>query len=420
MTEKRVPYDFVRFLPDFPGDSLSKLCGTFDHLDLRTKITRGAGGGLLHAININQKITDQLLLLIEETKGLKAATSDPKEKTKHQYRLKSFYEAVKVISTCDFPITSGSEAKKLHGIGKGIADRIDEILRSGKLSELVTSPSTPRGTAMLKLMEITGVGEARARIFVDEYGIRSIEDLRDAVEEGILGVRPNQLTKHIMVGLEFYEDLKLRIPWGEVHLVAEYLDGILYSLDKEIIWQICGSYRRARPTCGDIDIIITHPALKTENDVKRSTLLGDVVDLLTESGFLLGHLTERGATKYMGVCKSLSSAGEDDVAGASAGGAAGGGGVAGGGGSHVLGRRIDIRLVSQESFPTAVLYFTGSDQFNKLMRFVANERGFTLNEYGLYRFINGVKAETAVRLASERDVFKALNLEFIDPQSRDF
>jgi DNA polymerase/3'-5' exonuclease PolX len=107
---------------------------------------------------------------------------------------------------------------------------------------------------------------------------------------------------------------------------------------------------------------------------------------------LVGHLTIDGTTKYMGVCKLRPNA---------------------------TGRRIDIRIVTSSSLGAALLYFTGSDKFNKIMRYFANQRGFTLNEYGLYEYINGVKGEL-VPAETEEDIFSILNTVYLTPEQREF
>src|SRR5207302_182373 len=112
---------------------------------------------------------------------------------------------------------------------------------------------------------------------------------------------------------------------------------------------------------------------------------------LTKLGFLVASLTSQGNTKYMGVCKH-------PVA--------------------QIGRRIDIRFVTFDSYAPAILYFTGSKDLNKIMRSIALDKGYTLNEYGLYRFVNGQKGEKVVA-QSEREIFHVLGIAYLDPVDRD-
>ena len=76
-------------------------------------------------------------------------------------------------------------------------------------------------------------------------------------------------------------------------------------------------------------------------------------------------------------------------------------------------RRIDIRYVAYDSFYSAILYFTGSKDFNKKMRQLAVNMGYTLNEYGLYDETN-----KQILIHSEKNIFDALSMEYITPDKR--
>ena len=131
-------------------------------------------------------------------------------------------------------------------------------------------------------------------------------------------------------------------------------------MNKELKYMICGSYRRGQSNSGDIDVLVTHPKLKEEQDIKENAkyILIEIVMKLTKVRFLVDHLTVGGETKYMGMCKIPQS----DYA-----------------------RRIDIRFVPFNSFSAATLYFTGSKNLNQIMRELAIKKGYKLNEYGLYK-----------------------------------
>jgi DNA polymerase/3'-5' exonuclease PolX len=128
-------------------------------------------------------------------------------------------------------------------------------------------------------------------------------------------------------------------------------------------------------------------------------VLPKLVELMEREGLLVGHLTSHGNTKYMGVCRADANAGSNV--------------------NENPGRRIDIRFVPYDSMGAAILYFTGSGTFNKLMRFRANQRGYTLNEYGLFHYNNGIKGEQ-VPTPTEQDVFSILRFLYLEPELRDF
>ena len=352
----------------------------FPLLDLRTC------AGLGKTIDKNENILAMLDSLIAYYTAQRAAASG-ESKMRQQQRVTSFIKARDAVRDCDFPITSGKVAQTLKGIGKGIADRIDEYLQHGCLKEL-QSDITPESRLVAQLCTVTGIGEVKAKSLIREQGVTSLEDLLTRYRAGSVRVAKGVLTNHIAVGLEFYHDLQERFPWSEADALASMAREILHSSYPHLVLNFCGSYRRKKATCGDLDVIVHDP----ESMGGASPLRG-IVELLTARGFLVGNLTENGDTLYMGVCRLP-------------------------GGGH--GRRIDIRFVPACSVGAAMLYFTGSGKFNKVMRHMANQRGYTLNEYGLYTYIGGVKGESPIPAASERDIFSLLGFLYLEPGEREF
>lgn len=333
----------------------------------------------------NQGIIDMLSRLIIVTTNLKAAAKDKVSKANQARRLASFIKARDAISSYPTKIISGSHAKRnIDGVGQGIAERIDEFLITGTLKELVENED-PYTRAVKELCGITGIGEVKAQQLITEYGITSVQQLREAYQQGRITVSKGQLNHHIAVGLEYYDDLKQRMPWSEADAIANIISDNITAMDPELVVNVCGSYRRHSPTCGDIDVLVSHPRDKPD-------MLKHVVSVLEEIGLLVGHLTHDGKTKYMGVCKLR---------------------------PNSVGRRIDIRYINYGSLGAALLYFTGSGKFNKIMRFRANERGYTLNEYGLYHYVNGVKG-AQIDTPDERNIFKILGFKYLDPTEREF
>lgn len=106
-----------------------------------------------------------------------------------------------------------------------------------------------------------------------------------------------------------------------------------------------------------MDVLLTHPSFTSES-AKQPKLLHRVVEQLQKVHFITDTLS-KGETKFMGVCQLPSKNNEKEY-------------------PH---RRIDIRLIPKDQYYCGVLYFTGSDIFNKNMRAHALEKGFTINEY---------------------------------------
>jgi DNA polymerase/3'-5' exonuclease PolX len=353
--------------------------------------------------DLNSGILTMLNSLIDVTVALKAV-AEPKDRTALSHRITSFMKGRDAIRGYQSEINSGTQARQnIPGVGEGIAKRIDEYLKTGTLQEIEKAIS-PEAKIIMELTTVTGIGDVKARQLMDTFKVTSVQDLIDKYTLGQIKVATNQLTHHIVVGLTYYNDLKLRMSWDEADKISTMVKRLVQGYNKDLLVTVCGSYRRKKQTCGDIDVLITHPFIKTDDETGTSTVLPKLVELMEREGLLVGHLTSHGNTKYMGVCRLGSGTSE---------------------GACELepepepGRRIDIRFVPYNSMGAAILYFTGSGTFNKLMRFRANQRGYTLNEYGLFHYNNGVKGEQ-VATPTEQDVFSILRFLYLKPELRDF
>lgn len=346
--------------------------------------------------NENKHIIEQFQLLITQIEHQIAGQKDPAEKKKHGFRLAQMQRAITIFEDYPGKILNGTQAQKIHGIGKGIGQRIDEIIKTGTLAELTNKKHVTEYTQIITdLMTITGIGSARAKQLVDDFDVKGVADLKDKYNKGLIKVAKNQLTHHMVIGLKYYEDFLKKIPRAETILMNDtVLQPVANKLDPELILQVCGSFRRRRDFSGDIDVLVTHPKLLTDEDVKSCArkYLIELVDALIASGFLVDSLTDHGLTKYMGVCK---------LAGVSE-----------------WCHRIDIRFVPYDCFAPGVLYFTGSWHFNKIFRGIANDRGYTVNEYGIFYFKDRKKGDK-IPVFTEDDIFKIVGIKYLEPWERD-
>jgi predicted flap endonuclease-1-like 5' DNA nuclease len=218
-----------------------------------------------------------------------------------------------------------------------------------------------------------------------------------------------KLTQDQLIGLKYYYDIGAKIPRDEITRIQQILQTAAAELNPEMIAQCCGSYRRGRARSGDVDCLLFHKGLATENDVRKweaenGHILSAFAAKLAALGFLVDHLS-CGDTKYMGLCCM---AGPDRT-----------------------NRRIDIRLMPMNSYATALLYFTGSKNLNTDMRNRALARDMTLNEYGLYKFAKdpqgklikdtkgkNIKGEQ-ILTPTEADVFTQVGMKYLEPHERD-
>lgn len=236
-----------------------------------------------------------------------------------------------------------------------------------------------------------------------------------------------KLNHHQLIGVKYFKDIAQKIPRTEIQRMERLLKAVAKRLDggkNKITVQCCGSYRRGRPRSGDIDCLMTHRDLATAEDVTKynaehRNILHLMVDALASEkckGFLNDHLTEGGDTKYMGVCRLPPRCDRHGQVIE----------------SYDVYRRIDIRFVPYNSFGTALLYFTGSRDFNTQMRNVALKKGLTLSEYGLFKLVADPKTKRWARLKTggykkgdqlptptEEDVFRVLDMDYKTPTERD-
>lgn len=333
---------------------------------------------IIHVIEMNQLLIDQFTKLVQYTKAQVAANKNSSD----VHRLKHFRNALRVIkqySKKKIEIKNGHDLAHLHNIGKGIIDRIDEILATGELN---LHPRKPTREQKLRdsFMSVIGIGTSMANKLIQD-GVTSITDLKKKISNGDIKV-----THAIETGLKFHGKVKTDIPRAEIDDIYQLL--IQTILIPHLHITICGSYRRGLVTSNDIDVLLFHPQYKTRKDIQKSDILYQVKIALVKAKFLKGHLDHRGKTKYMGFCKY----------------------------KRCPIRRIDIRFVPWISKATALLYFTGSKEFNERIRKHAKQSNMTLNEYGIY-----VKQDSQLKRIvthTEQDVFRVLKLNYMEPSER--
>jgi len=324
-------------------------------------------------------------------------SEDVKNLTANTFRIRQLRNVVSILSKYPEKITlkNYQELKELDGIGAGTVQRVKEILENGKLAELesFTDTNGDKEKSINELEEIVGVGRVKALEFYNQ-GITTVKMLKQKIKKGEI-----EINEKIELGLKYYGKYKTNIPRKEIDKVYKILTKIINTINKEnkltednkYIFEVCGSYRREKTTSGDIDVLISKLGTLEKN--KDSTSLELFVNKLKENiktnddkPLLIDDITDKNfETKYMGFAKYKD--------------------------NHV--RRIDIRYVAYDSYYSALLYFTGSADLNKKMRNIAKSKGLKLSEYGLFK-TDGTK----LKIKSEEDFFKELDLDYIPPNER--
>ncbi|XP_027035069.1 DNA polymerase lambda isoform X1 [Tachysurus fulvidraco] len=302
-----------------------------------------------------------------------------------KWRALSYSKAINALKSHPKAITSYEEAYKIQGIGKSMANKIVEIMESGHLRKL-----DQFGEAMPVLETFTniwGVGAKTAKLWYQQ-GFRTLEDIRTKAT----------LTHTLRIGLKHYDDFLDRMPRSEAAAIEKTVREAAHSVNPELLVVACGSYRRGKPTCGDVDVLITHPDGQSHKGV-----FSKVLQVLHQSGFLtddlVSHEDNGEQKKYMGVCV-----------------------LPGSGQRH---RRLDIIVVPHDEFACALLYFTGSAHFNRSMRALAKTKSMSLSEHSLTAGVvreRGVKVVPGLPLSTptERAVFEHLGIPYREAHERDW
>lgn len=292
------------------------------------------------------------------------------EKAKGEaFKANSYFKAVNALKKFEDDSTlTEQNIMAVKGVGKSIYQKIDIILKTGTCPQYdaLEEYEDPR----IQFMDIHGVGPKKANELV-KMGFKTIQDIRDRVTDA--GLNEKQL-----LGLQYYEEFVQKIPRKEIVKHEEFLKSTLKGVDKNAVLTIAGSYRRKKEESGDIDVLLK----ATKKDVFTR-----YIKKLNDLGYLVDELA-LGPKKYNGVCVH-------------------GQGIA---------RRIDIMYTTPDEYPFAVLYFTGSGDFNKMMRSLILEKGMTINEYSLKDSETKKKVDHVFR--EEKDIFDYLDMEYVKPEQR--
>ena len=194
--------------------------------------------------NLNADICEALIELAVWEKNV----------NRNQHKHNAYRKAAQAISSLDYRLESGKEAKKLPGVGEKIAQKIDEILETGKLKKLDTIRSDDTSLAVNSLTRVAGIGPAKARELYEE-GITTIDELKE---------HSDKLTRAQKIGLKYVEEFEKRIPRSEIKQLEHKIRKRVNKLDKNYVMTVCGSYRREAESSGDIDVLLTHPSFVVE------------------------------------------------------------------------------------------------------------------------------------------------------------
>ncbi|WP_417389070.1 DNA polymerase/3'-5' exonuclease PolX [Gimesia sp.] len=291
------------------------------------------------------------------------------------FRLRAYRNAARTISGLpdsvqDIVESNSGELQELPGIGKDLAEKIVIIVETSTLPQLEELKEQIPAD-VVRMLDIPGIGPKKVAFLFSELSIQSLDDLKAAAENGVIaeqkgfGKKTEQI---ILEGLEHLSQAGNRVRLAEAKAQSDAIIHDLSQLDSVQQISEAGSCRRRKETVGDLDVLVT------------SSQPAEVMDAL-EAHELVNKVLARGDTKQRVRLNS--------------------------------GLELDLRVVPEESYGAALLYFTGSKEHNIVLRRRSQERGLKLNEYGLFREDELVSGKT------EEDVYKTLELPWIPPEIRE-
>ena len=262
---------------------------------------------------------------------------DLMKKKGENFRARAYTKAKEAIILFNEPITEVNQLKGIKGIGNTILTKLQEYIDTGTLSVLEKAKNNP----IFIFTEVYGIGPKKAEELVKKQNVTTILELRERQDELLNDVQKK--------GLKYYEDVLKRIPRKEIDTYEKELKKIFDKVkNKDSTFEIMGSYRRGAKDSGDIDICISD-----SND--DSGVFNKFIDALIEKGILIEVLS-RGNTKSLGISKLR----------------------------RKPARRIDFMFTKHNELAFALLYFTGSKEFNTVMRKRALDMGYSMNEHVVY------------------------------------
>lgn len=308
---------------------------------------------------------------------------------KDNWRAFAYKKAVYALKNHPKKITTINEAKSIRGIGDKILKKINEILTEGKCARTENLTHDPHIKTLLQFMNIWGVGCKTAQELYAK-GYRSIEEIEKK--------EMDNLSKPQRIGVKYYNDINQKIPREEAYEIEKFVEKIAKSISEDVVVTACGSYRRGKAMCSDIDILITTPN-------GECNIIFPLIEKLTCLNFLKANLSmpykngSNNMNSYMGLCKL-----SDDE-------------------KYKVCRRIDIKTYPVDEYAYAVLYFTGSDNFNRSMRLYARRKGWFLNDTSMTQSVFFGKAHIqsgeSVKCNSEEEIFRTLGIPYIPPNERE-
>jgi DNA polymerase (family X) len=291
------------------------------------------------------------------------------------FRVRAYRNAARTVR--DFPesiaelVRGGAkDLTEIPGIGADLAEKLTEIVTTGELPlRKQLAAKVPAG--LLDLLRIPGLGPKRVKLLYKKLKVKSAADLAVALDKGrvrkLKGFGP-KMEEKMRAGLGRAQQTERRMLLNEAETQANAIVAYLKAGGGIEQIEVAGSYRRRRETIGDLDVLVTCPDSARVMD--RFIGYGDVENVISQG-------ETRSAVRLRG------------------------------------GLQVDLRAVEPAAYGAALQYFTGSKAHNVELRKIAQEHGYKLNEYGLFKGTRRVAGKT------EEEIYNTLGLDWMPPELRE-
>ncbi len=290
------------------------------------------------------------------------------------FRVRAYRNAARTVRNYSDEMSDlldqGVDLSTLPTIGHDLAEKIDELVRTGRLKTLEALEQT-MPAELAELTRIPGLGPKRVRALYDALAVKSVQDLRNAARAGKIAELPGFGAKTQDAVRAYFEHdhaQEGRMRLADAEKIADRIVAHLSTVAAEKNITVAGSFRRRAETVGDLDVLIASDA--PEKVMNHFAAFGEI-----------SKIAAKGKTRATVILRS--------------------------------GFHVDLRVVKPESYGSALVYFTGSKAHTIALRKRALARGLKINEYGVFKKTKPIAGRT------EKDVYAAVGLPFIPPEMRE-
>jgi DNA polymerase (family 10) len=301
-------------------------------------------------------------------------------KGENVFKIRAYKNAARAIETFSGSLRQTAGEGKfadLEGIGEAIAEKITEFVQTGQLAyHSNLKAEFPPG--IFDMFGIPGMGPKKIQAVWHKLDVTTLAGLEAACRDGRVAELPGfgeKTAANILKGIEDRKKHAGRFRLGDIAADAEQMLDDLRSHPDVIRVAVCGSYRRRKETCGDLDFLVSTKEPKAVSDF---FIHHEIVESV------IAHGDTKSSVRWLS------------------------------------GIQADLRVVKDTEYPFALNYFTGSKEHNIVMRQRALARGWTLNEYRLGPDETPkTKPEPVPDIREEADLYRALGLDYIEPELRE-